>query len=148
MATSMFAVDFAARVYMTGNIADGTIDITDDGKKGNAANIWTLSKTDQKDADAFVMSVNGEKSGAAFQFWYNYDASGSADLVVRSTSLWFKPIDQLKITIGDVDVGTYKESMDWWKVASGEKAADHQTWTWSSYATVSGAGISAEYTPI
>lgn len=152
MAASMFAVDFAARVYMTGNVADGTIDITDDAKKSNAVNFWKLNKQDQKDADALVMSVNGDQSGAAFQFWYNYDGSGSTDLVLRSTNLWFKPIDALKITIGDVDVGTYKEMIDWWKVAVGNSATEHNNWgtggQYSSAATVTGSGISAEYTPI
>ena len=54
----------------------------------------------------------------------------------------------LKVTVGDVDVGTYKETIDWWKVAAGEQAANHQTWSWSSYATVSGSGVSIEATPI
>ena len=148
MAASVFAVDFNARVYMTGNIADGTIDINGDEKKEGAVNFWKLNKQDQKDADALVLSANGDKAGAQFQMWYNYEGGDAAALKIRSTSLWFKPIDMLKVTIGDVDVGTYKEMIDWWKVASGEKAVTHQTYTWSSYATVSGAGLSVEVTPI
>ncbi len=148
MAASVFAVDFNARVYMTGNIANGTIDSNGDDKKEGAVNFWNLAKQDQKDADALVLSANGDKAGAQFQMWYQYTGGDTSALKIRSTSLWFKPIDMLKVTIGDVDVGTYKEMIDWWKVASGEKAADHKTYTWSSYATVSGAGLSAELTPI
>ncbi|MCR4735940.1 MAG: hypothetical protein K5829_13150 [Treponema sp.] len=156
MATSMFAVDFAARVYMTGTVADGVIDINDKAQdnptKDSTLNFWNLSKTDQKDADALVMSVNGEKSGAAFQFWYNYDGSGSAALNVRSSSIWFKPIDMLKITVGDVSVGTYKESIDWWKAPVGNSSSDFDSWggagKFSSYATVEGAGLSIEATPV
>ena len=148
MAASVFAVDFNARVIMEGSIADGTIDINGDKDKQGAVNFWKLNKKDQKDADALVLSANGDKAGAQFQMWYQYEGGDKAALKIRSTSLWFKPIDMLKVTIGDVDVGTYKEMIDWWKVASGETAVTHQTYTWSSYATVSGAGLSVEATPI
>ena len=152
MAASVFAVDFNARVYMTGKIADGTIDINGDEKKEGAVNFWNLAKQDQKDADALVLSANGDKAGAQFQMWYNYEGGDAAALKIRSTSLWFKPIDMLKVTIGDVDVGTYKEAIDWWKVAVGNSASEHDNWgtggQWSSYATVSGAGLSVEATPI
>lgn len=152
MAASVFAVDFNARVYMTGNIADGTIDINGDKEKEGAVNFWKLNKQDQKDADALVLSANGDKAGAQFQMWYNYEGGDAAALKIRSTSLWFKPIDMLKVTIGDVDVGTYKEAIDWWKVAVGNSASEHDNWgtggQWSSYATVSGAGLSVEVTPI
>ncbi len=147
LASSVFAADMAAKVYMTGNVAGGTFN-------GDAteAYFWNLAKTDQKDADALVISTNGDKAGANFQFWYNYDASGSANLVVRSTNLWFKPVDMVKVTVGDVDVGTYKEMIDWWKVAVGNSATAHNSWgtggQWSSYASVSGSGISVDVTPI
>lgn len=144
MAASVFAVDFNARVYMTGNIANGTIDSNGDDKKEGAVNFWNLAKQDQKDADALVLSANGDKAGAQFQMWYQY-TGGDAALNIRSTSLWFKPIDMLKVTIGDVDVGTYCEQIDCWKVATGKKASD---FGYSSYATVNGAGLSAELTPI
>ncbi|MCR4741648.1 MAG: hypothetical protein K5866_02085 [Treponema sp.] len=147
-AASMFAVDIAARVVLDGTIADGTIDINGDETKESTLNFWKLSKYDQKDSDALVMSVNGDKSGAQFQMWYKYDGSGSAAPSIRSTSLWFKPIDMLKVTVGDVSVGTYKESIDWWKAPAGEAASAHATYTWSSYATVEGSGISLELTPI
>ena len=148
MATSVFAVDFAARTVMEGSIASGTIDVDgDDSTKAGKFNFWNLSKKDQKDADALVISASTDKAGANFQFWYNY-AGNDADLKVRTTNIWFKPLDTLKVTVGDVSVGTYKESLDWWKTPAGEKAADHGRWTWSSYATVEGSGISAEFTPI
>ena len=152
MAASVFAVDFNARVIMEGSIADGTIDIDGDKEKEGAVNFWKLNKKDQKDADALVLSANGDKAGAQFQMWYNYEGGDAAALKIRSTSLWFKPIDMLKVTIGDVDVGTYKEMIDWWKVAVGNSASEHDNWgtggQWSSYATVSGAGLSVEVTPI
>lgn len=151
-ATSMFAVDFAARVVMEGTVADGVIDINDKTQatatKDSTFNFWNLSKKDQKDADALIMSVNGDKAGANFQFWYNYDGSGSAALNVRNTNLWFKPIDMLKITVGDVSNKFYGETLDYWKSPDGMAAAGHQTYSWSSYGTVEGSGILCEVTPI
>jgi len=147
MAASMFAVDFAARTVMEGSIASGTVDLNGDDAKEGTFNFWNLSKKDQKDEDALVVRVNGDKAGAHFRFWYNY-AGDDAAPKVRTTYLWFKPIDMLKITVGDVSVGTYKESMDWWKTPAGEAAAAHGRWTWSGFATVEGSGISAELTPI
>ena len=138
-ASSVFATDFAARAVMGGNIAGGDKD---------KVTIWSLSETEQKDADALVVSVNGDNAGAQFQMWYKYDASGSAPLNIRNTNIWFKPIDMLKVTVGDVSVGTFKEKIDWWKVGSGERADAHQPWTYSGYASVEGSGLSLELTPI
>jgi hypothetical protein len=135
----VFAADFAARAVMEGNIAGGDKD---------KVTIWSLSEKEQKDADALVVSVNGDNAGAQFQMWYKYDASGSAPLNIRNTNIWFKPIDMLKVTVGDVSVGTYKEMIDWWKVGSGERADAHQPWTYSGYASVEGPGLSLELTPI
>lgn len=144
-----FAVNVQAKVYLTGNLADGEIDIVDDGKNNDPTfNFLTAKETDQKDADALVFDVSGERAGAHFQGWYKYDGSGSAALKARSTSIWLKPLDSVKVTLGDIDVGTYLETIDWWKAAAGEKYSAHQTWTWSSYASVSGAGVSAEWTPL
>ena len=138
-ASSVFAADFAARAVMEGNIAGGDKD---------KATIWSLSEKEQKDGDALIVSVNGDNAGAQFQMWYKYDASGSAPLNIRNTNIWFKPIDMLKVTVGDVSVGTYKEMIDFWKVGSGERADAHQPWTWSGYASVEGPGLSLELTPI
>lgn len=143
-AASMFAVDFAARTVMEGQIAKGSFP----AKGDPTAEIWNLSKKDQKDADALVMSVNAGNAGAQFQFWYNYDASGAAPLNVRNTNIWFKPIESLKITVGDVSYSTYKEMIDWWKVADGQAASAHGRWTWSSFSTVEGSGIGCEWSPI
>ena len=144
-AASMFAVDFAATVHMGGDIAGGAV--TED--TSDATYIWKLNKTDQKDADALKLSVNGDKAGANFQFWYNYSGS-DADLKVRSTSIWVKPIDQLKITIGDVSCATLKNTLDYWKDPVGGWVTNIGYFydNYSSYASVEGAGIAAELTPI
>lgn len=175
-AASMFAVDFAATIKMAGDIAGGAVtEATND-----STYIWKLNSNDQKDADALKLSVSGDKAGASFQFWYKYtgganglvtttkadgtaaDLKTAADgskywevtnnsiLQVRSTSIWVKPIDQLKITIGDVSCGTFSNKLDYWKDPVGNDHTRASSWVlgYSSYATVEGAGIAAELTPI
>ncbi len=142
LASSVFAADMAAKVYMTGDLASGDAD--------NGVNFFKLNAVDQKDADALVVSANGDNAGAKFQFWYNYSGSGKADLVVRSTSLWFKPIDMVKITLGDVEGDGYTEQIHWWQDATGASLAQASGWDgrWSNCNTASGAGFEVEVTPI
>ncbi|MBQ1710169.1 MAG: hypothetical protein II032_03550 [Treponema sp.] len=170
-AASMFAVDFAATVKMAGDIAGGAVTEGTD-----TTYIWKLNSNDQKDADALKLSVSGDQAGASFQFWYKYTAGAApttattADkntdgtlkgtyttavttnsmLQARSTSIWVKPIDQLKITLGDVSCGIFSEKLHYWKDPCGNDYASASSWDhgYSSYATVEGAGIAAELTPI
>jgi hypothetical protein len=138
-ASSVFAANISARVVMEGSIAGGDKDKT---------SFWTLNEKEQKDADAMIVSVAGDNAGAQYQIWYKYDASGAAAVNTRNTNLWFKPHETLKITIGDFDIGTYKETIDWWKAGQGERADAHSPWSWSGFATVCGSGLNIEYTPI
>jgi len=144
MAASIFAVDFAGRVYMTGDVISGS------SADGSSVEILKLKSSDQKDADALVVSGNiDDKAGAQFQFWYNY-AAGDKTPKLRNTNLWFKPIDQLKVTIGDVSVTTITETLHYWKDPTGDSIADSRSWAgkYSSYATVEGAGVALDITPI
>ena len=166
LASSIFAVDLAAKVYMTADVLSGDKDHVE---------LFKLKSTDQKDADALVLSANTDNAGAQFQFWYKYDGQSndaleanhylvnswdsedtsvhgikdSANQVirVRSVNLWFKPLDMLKITVGDLDVGTYSEKLHYWKapIATGYNQYYNG---YSSAAVVSGAGFLCELTPI
>lgn len=141
MATSMFAADVAARVVMEGSLAGGD---------KNSTYVWQLNQKEQKDADAAIIEVNGDKAGAKFQLWYKYTGA-DADLKVRSTSLWFKPVDSVKVTLGDVSSGPwFGNTLDYWKNPVGSSAAAYNSWVarYSSYATVEGAGIMVEVTPV
>ena len=154
LASSVSAVDFAAKVYMTGDVAGGNIAVekNEDGTLKNSSNgyVFKLNETDQKDADALVLSANGDKAGAQFQLWYKYNGADPMDLGVRSTSLWFKPIDMLKITVGDVSIKTYNEMLHYWKDPVGGSYDDWNSWAakYSSFATVEGAGINLELVPV
>lgn len=137
-AASMFAADFAARNYMAGSIAGGDKDST---------YIWKLNKADQKDSDALIVSGNSDNAGAQFQLWYNYDGSGKCDLLVRSTKIWFKPVDMLKITVGDLSTKLFGETLHYWKDPAG--TAWNQWYNgYSGYGTVEAAGIEFELRPV
>ncbi|MCR4743148.1 MAG: hypothetical protein K5866_09820 [Treponema sp.] len=154
LASSVSAADFAARVYMTGDIAGGNIAVEkdDNGELVNSTSTYVLklNETNQKDADALIVSANGDKAGASFQMWYTYNGADPMDLGVRSTSLWFKPVDMLKITVGDVSVATYREMLHYWKDPVGGSLSDWNSWgaKYSNYATVEGAGINFELVPV
>ncbi len=104
-----------------------------------------MTATDQKDTDALIFDFGGEKAGAHFQGWYKYEG-GDAALNIRSASIWFKPIDMLKITVGDVSVGTYAEQINWWHATAGANISDANGWDhrWSSYSSVEGWGVSCD----
>ena len=156
-AASMFAVDFAAKVQMAGSIAK---------KNGDNVDFITL---DKKDADALVISASTDKAGANFQFWYNYcggaapEAKTTADknedgsltgtfttaftpnsiIQVRSVKLWFKPIDQLKVTVGDVAFSPfYKERIFLWHGINGGAAVGSCGAFGGDY--FAGAGLTAD----
>ena len=167
LASSIFAVDLAAKVYMTADVLSGDKDHVE---------LFNLHSADQKDKDALVISANTDNAGAQFQFWYKYDGkSGDAHkgayeaidnswetettsgygikdsanqvIRVRSAYLWFKPIEALKITVGDIDVGNYKEYFDYWKAPIATAwSGDYNGY--SSAALASGAGFLCELTPI
>ena len=142
LASSIFAADVSARVIMEGSLASGS---------GDTVKLLTLNQKDQKDDDALIFSINDGKAGANFQAWYKYDGSdGAQKLGVRSANVWFKPIDQIKVTIGDVSIGTYKEMIHWWKDPTGASRSYHGAWRskYSAYAVAEGSGFAVEVTPV
>src|SRR5574344_2154900 len=151
VAGAAFAADASASVYMDGFLAKG--------KMGGETDLFYLKSEQQQDPDAIQFNFSGEKAGASFKLWYEYgsgksggswDSDDAYDLYVRSAQLWFKPIEQIKISVGDVGSYLYKERLHWWKVATGAGAVAAVAWNgrWSSYTTVEGKGVSIEATPI
>jgi|GEM_PF-5371539 hypothetical protein len=123
-AVSMFAVDFSATVKMDTTIAN---------KNGDNVDFLKVNEKDQKDGDALIISGSSDKAGAQFQLWYRFDgtdgtASGNpvvptanAAIHVRNVNIWFKPVDQVKITVGNVAIDSYKEQIFWWHGVYGAK---------------------------
>lgn len=133
MAASIFAADFSATVKMDTEIA---------AKNGDAVDFLKIKSKDQKDSDALIISGASDRAGGQFQIWYKYDGTdgqndykdwtkkekgtsagswedgnlqiGPHGLRIRNVNVWFKPIDQLKVTIGNVAIDSYKEQIFWW----------------------------------
>jgi hypothetical protein len=72
----------------------------------------------QQDADLVTVSYNQDgKAGANFRL-YDNSQDGSA-VMGRKLSLWFKPIDSLKLSMGSsIQSGLYTEQLNWWHVAN------------------------------
>lgn len=146
-AVSMFAADFSATVKMDTTIA---------GKNGDSVDFLKINHKDQKDNDALIFSGSSDKAGGQFQLWYVYDgtegknayqdmtkaqagtsdgpwddnnlAAGPFGIRIRNVNVWFKPIDQVKITVGNVAIDSYKEQIFWWHGVYGAKPG-----TWGAF---------------
>ena len=148
-AVSMFAVDFSATVKMDTTIA---------AKNGDYVDFLKVNEKDQKDGDALIVSGSSDKAGGQFQLWYRYDgtdgtASGApvvptanAAIHVRNVNVWFKPIDQIKVTVGNVAIDSYKEQIFWWHGVYGAKPGSWGAFGGEYIGTQ--AGVKAEIKPI
>ena len=163
-AVSMFAVDFSATVKMDTEIA---------AKNGDAVDFLKIKSKDQKDSDALIISGSSDKAGGQFQLWYQYDGTDGGNLYrdltkleanksngawendnlykphglrIRNVNLWFKPIDQIKVTIGNVAIDSYKEQIFWWHGVYGAKPGSWGAFGGEYIGTQ--AGVKAEIKPI
>jgi hypothetical protein len=158
-----FAVDFSASVYMLGTLASGSGD-------GSTINGPTVNNQAQKDADMLVFNIDGGNFGAHFELWTNLastvtyltqsatesstgkDKTSTLDNAVyaRRAYLWFKPVTQLKIAVGNVGSYLYTEQLHWWKTGLGASASGASGWNlrYSNYTGVEGGGINITYNPI
>jgi hypothetical protein len=127
IATSAFAVDFSAAVYMEGSVW-GT-----DG--------FRLADATQDDPDLIEFSVSTDVAGASGRLKTNTEDMNAVK--VRYLRVWFKPVSALKVIIGKVDSGLYTEQLDWWRVPTAAIDVGKQ-----SDAGAAGQGVSIELTPV
>lgn len=163
-AATMFAVDISSTVKMNADIVR---------KSGDNVEFFAVNNKDQKDSDALIFSANGEKAGGQFQLWYRFDgtdggksykdiskkeagtSAGSWEddnvagtphgLRIRSVNLWFKPIDMIKVTVGNVSVDSYTEKIFYWHGVHGEKPGTCGNFG-GDY--IAGVGVKTEVSPI
>ncbi len=151
-----FAVDFTASVNMLGTLASGSGD-------GSTINGPLVTNKTQKDADMLVFNIDGGNYGAHFELWTNLastvtyltDTSGSTSsldnaVYARRAYLWFKPVNQLKVAVGNVGSYLYTEQLHWWKTGLGGSASGASSWylRYSNYTGVEGGGVNLTYNPI
>jgi hypothetical protein len=156
---ALFAVDVKASVVMGLDVWHG-----DNG--------FQLSNKDQRDDDLLSFTLAGEKAGAYFRLesklvsesngvtvlagpgvdgvygtaddvFETIDASDESAAAIRKAEVWFKPVDMLKITIGNVGGSLFTETINWWQVADGTLSG----WSNDIIAAAEG-GVSFELKPI
>jgi hypothetical protein len=134
------------------------MDTTIANKAGDDVEFLKVNEKDQKDGDALIISGSSDKAGAQFQLWYRFDGTdGTKDgnpvdptekaaIHVRNVNIWFKPIDQVKITVGNVAIDSYKEQIFWWHGVYGAKPGSWGAFGGEYIGTQ--AGVKAEIKPI
>ena len=121
LVTSAFAVDFNAKVKMSGDILGGTIDLNGDKVDDNSINALKINNGIVDNNDFITTTFTGDKAGAEFKITLKDDAKTKVELnddkttvksvsddpqnkgrvlVVDSAKVWIQPIDMLKITFG------------------------------------------------
>jgi hypothetical protein len=131
------AVEFTSKVKMGANVANDA---------GEAVEFFKVNTTKQKDDDTLIFTFSGEKAGAQFKAWYAYDGSdGGQKLGLRGANIWFKPIDMLKVTVGNVGIGSYVEQIFWWH---GFHAGAPASWTAYGGNYLEGVGAVVALDPI
>ena len=97
IATSLFAADVSAQLKLGTNLWSNKAVLTTPASSG-----WDTNNTYYK------LSVNGDKSGAEYCIW-------DEDAKFHGLSLWFKPVDSLKVTVGNnTSASMTKGTFAWW----------------------------------
>ena len=143
MAASLFAVDFSATVQVKGDIAYGQAT-----ENSSSFNLLGIENTNQKDSDLLEVHFSGDRAGADFKFWTTVKEN---TLTVRSLKVWFKPMDMMTVSVGNVGLYLYTERLNWWKVPMAGSVSQFGSWEerWSSAAGLKeDLGLALEVTPI
>ncbi len=154
-ASSIQALDIDARLNLEGNLANGG--------DSTSTRFIEINEQDQKNQDAFIFSMTGERAGMNMSMIWTFtgdegddtssgDDSGDADITIRRANIWFKPTQWSRITVGTFMQHLYLERMRWWQDVYGNKIGKAK---WMNYregsgvdSDVSGAGIGLELTPV
>ena len=109
IATSVFAADVSAATKIKGNLfnygADETIQLF---AQGNDSHDYANPN--------MTFSISDDKAGATIKL----TTDGSTLNVAQTTqTIWFKPVDALKISVGSYDLALNKEKIDWTESVTG-----------------------------
>ena len=109
IATSVFAADISSATKISGKLFDY-----------NAKKTVSLfsEKNDSHDyaQPNFTMSISDDRAGAKVVI-----TSDGADEIkgITTQTIWFKPVDALKLTVGTYDIALNKEQIDWTESKTG-----------------------------
>ena len=106
MAGAVFAVDIAAHIQLDGAIL---------GQNGDGVGFLQLKKLDPtQDQPNFTMSVADDVAGAQMMHYAGTDGHDILDSSFVEWNIWFKPIDSLKITLGNYEYKLNNPHFGWW----------------------------------
>ena len=106
LVTSAFAVDFNAKVKMSGDILGGKIDLNGDEVDDNSINALKINNGIVDNNDFITTTFTGDKAGAEVEIKLN----NNWELEIASAKVWIQPIDMLKITFGDSEWTNWNET--------------------------------------
>jgi hypothetical protein len=122
IATSVFAADVSAKVRIDGDIFayDGTAIDAKDGKVAGSFSLLRSSSQARPYWSPYItLSTSTDDAGASIMFIEegkgadDKDGDGGRNIRMDRSSVWFKPLDMLKVTVGWQDFTTNKESIDY-----------------------------------
>lgn len=158
LAAGAFAVDFSATVHQNMYILQSGYS-WEEGKDNFRFKMFGIENTTQQDNDLLSVNFSGDKGGATFKFWTtpkqgltsdNITTSGDSDgmipLAVRGLKVWFNPVDWMTVSVGNVGLYMFTESINWWKVPVGASLVQFEGWDarWSSTYLDEQGGVTVE----
>ena len=117
-ATSVFASDISAATKIKGTIfsrgADETVGLFQQKNDSHdyANPNFSVSISDDNFGASLKITTDGDKGSGVDPFW--------APVTKQTTqTIWFKPVDALKISVGNYDLALNKEQIDWTESVTG-----------------------------
>ncbi|MBR1639447.1 MAG: hypothetical protein IJ688_08685 [Treponema sp.] len=118
LASSIFAADVSAKVNLLGDLFS-----YGEYQDWNAGGVWKknitaigIAEGGQSWNPSFSMTASGDQAGASMKF---FDSGATEAVSNINYSIWFKPIDILKITVGNFTSGLSQETIDYSNGATG-----------------------------
>ncbi len=110
LATSVFAADVSAATKIKGEVLkyDGSAESFKLFKEGNDSHEYAQPN--------ITFSISDDKAGAEVKLSSD---GGTKEVKLVKQTIWFKPVDVLKITAGNFDVALNKEKIKWTESVTG-----------------------------
>ena len=110
LATSVFAADVSAATKINGKV----LEFDGDAK---SFSLFTEQNDSHDYANPnFAFNIADDKAGAQIKLTSD---GKTKEVKLTTQTIWFKPIDMLKITAGNFDVALNKEQIDWTQSVTG-----------------------------
>ena len=117
LATSVFAADVSAATKINGKLFAYENEHTDNGTLvPTTTKIFTENNDSHDYANPNItFSLSDDKAGATVKLSTD---GGNKEVKLTTQTIWFKPVDALKITVGNFDQALNKEQIKWTESAA------------------------------